>query len=66
MMNWNKKDVNTQTETEQEPRKLVKEDKTAGLSSQERGLIVAGLDEAAGIWPFVPCCSCSYYLLKLR
>lgn len=31
MMNWNKKDVNTKTETEQETQKPVKEDRELGL-----------------------------------
>lgn len=31
MMNWNKKDVNTKTETEQETQKPVKEDRKLGL-----------------------------------
>lgn len=56
-MNWNKKDVNTKTETEQEPQNLVKEeDRQLRLlgthtqpSWQEKGVGVARQDATAGI-----------------
>lgn len=59
-MNWNKKDANTKTETEQETQKAVKEDREPGLLcthmqfQQEKGEDMAGQDAAAGTWPFVP------------
>lgn len=48
MMNWNKKDVNTQTETEQEPRKLVKEDKTAGPPVHPHAALLTGKRNGCG------------------
>jgi hypothetical protein len=61
MMNWNKKDVNTQTETEQDPEKLVKADKTAGPPVSPHAALLTGKRTggfwAAGIQPFVSCCS---------
>lgn len=43
MMNWNKKDVNTKTETEQEPQNLVKEeDKTAAPPGYTHAALLTG------------------------